>query len=53
MSTHEGSELKRNDGLMTETDEDKVNELNTYFTSVFTHKQGPPPTIGQRAFSTI
>ena len=37
---------------MTETDEDKVNELNTYFISVFTHEQGPPPTIGQRAFTS-
>ena len=37
---------------MTETVEDKVNELNTYFISVFTHEQGPPPTIGQRAFTS-
>ena len=49
-TTGEVPHLKRNDGSMTETDEDKVNELNTYFISVFTHEQGPPPTIGQRAF---
>ena len=34
------------------TYEDKVNELNTYFISVFTHEQCPPPNIGQRAFTT-
>ena len=44
--------LKRNDGSMTETDEDKVNDLNTYFINVFAHEQGPPPTIGQRAFTS-
>ena len=52
LKTTEVPHLKRNDGSMTETDEDKVNELNTYFISVFTHEQGPPPTIGQRAFTT-
>ena len=51
-TTGEVPHLKRNDGSMTETGEDKVNELNTYFISVFTHKQGPPPTIGQRAFTS-
>ena len=34
-TTGEVPHLKRNDGSMTETDEDKVNELNTYFISVF------------------
>ena len=33
-TTGEVPHLKRNDGSMTETDEDKVNELNTYFISV-------------------
>ena len=51
-TTGEVPHLKRNDGSMTETDEDKVNELNTYFISVFTHEQGPPPPIGQRAFTS-
>ena len=51
-TTGEVPHLKRNDGSMTETDEDKVHELNTYFISVFTHEQGPPPTIGQRPFTT-
>ena len=38
---------------MTETDEDNVNDLNTYFIiSIFTHEQSPPPTIVQRAFTT-
>ena len=51
-TTGEVPHLKRNYGSMTATDEDKVNELNTYFISVFTHEQGPPPTIGQRAFTS-
>ena len=51
-TTGEVPHLKRNDCSMTKTDEDQVNELNTYFISVFTHEQGPPPTIGQRAFAS-
>ena len=51
-TTGEVPHLKRNDGSMTETDEDKVNSLNTDFISIFTHEQGPSPTIGQRAFTS-
>ena len=41
-TTGEVPHLKRNDGLKTETDEDKVNELNTYFISV--NKVHHPPS---------